>query len=102
MANPIFNKLDPDAIARVKAGIRHKPQPVKKLKPPRHARAYRAARRNDVLRGEKSYVWEGAPAKVHHVGFGDEAFGMNGDKPCARRARQIASGRLRAENGVAQ
>lgn len=100
MTNPVFNQIDHAVIARMRAGIRHEHKPVKKLKPKRAARSYRAARRNDVLRGDTPYIWEGVRAKVRPAGSGDASFHPNGDGPRARRARQIAAGQLRAENGV--
>lgn len=46
MANPVFRRLDPDAIARVAAGIRYKPEPLRRQKERRMAQSYRAVRRN--------------------------------------------------------
>jgi hypothetical protein len=45
----LLRKIDPDAVARVLAGIRGKPaEPLKKVKPPRKADTYRANSRNAV------------------------------------------------------
>lgn len=55
----LVRKLDPDAVARVLAGNRHEPTPIKKVKPPRAAETYRAARRNAVLRGDVKGIWKG-------------------------------------------
>jgi len=59
------NKIDEDAVARVKAGIRHKPEPVKHKKVPRDGSTYRAARRNAVLHPAegKPGVWRGPKTK---------------------------------------
>jgi hypothetical protein len=46
--------LDLDLIARVEAGIRHEPKPIKKVKPPRPASDYRGARRN----AQRGFTWQ--------------------------------------------
>lgn len=56
----LVRKLDADAIARVKAGIKHKPEPVKKLREPKPASEYRAARRNAAIHRKGGGVWKGA------------------------------------------
>ncbi len=47
--------LDLDAIARVKAGIKHAPKALKRVADPRPASDYRAARRNRA----KGHMWHG-------------------------------------------
>jgi hypothetical protein len=50
MTHPAFNQIEPAAVARVRAGIKSRHEPVKKKPTPRRAYTYRAARRNK-LRG---------------------------------------------------
>lgn len=61
-------KLDQDLIAKMAAGW--KPQdriePMRKVSPPRAADSYRAARRNRILREEKT-TWRGGVARA--VGY---------------------------------
>ena len=47
--------LDLDLIARLAAGNKHAPKPVKRVKEPRPADDYRCARRNAA----RGYVWKG-------------------------------------------
>lgn len=65
----LIRKLDPDAVARVLSGIKPEPTPAKRVKPPRAAKTYRAARRNAVLRGEVKGVWNGVKptGRVYHA-----------------------------------
>lgn len=59
--NPVFKQLDPEAIRRVKLGIKPSSEvkPLKHQKPARKVTSYRAARRNEVLRGDPPTVWKG-------------------------------------------
>lgn len=52
----LLRKIDPDAVARVLAGVRVKPEPLKKVKPPRAAATYRAAGRNAVRTARAAYL----------------------------------------------
>jgi len=45
--------LDLDLIARIEAGTVFQPEPIKRIKPPRAAATYRAARRN-ALKSERA------------------------------------------------
>lgn len=46
MTHPVIRKIDPDAVARVQAGIRVKPEPLRHKGRPRKAETYRAYKRN--------------------------------------------------------
>lgn len=57
--------LDDEAIARVKAGIRYKHEPIKHKTNPRSGDTYRGARRNAILRGFPKSVWAGIKPTLH-------------------------------------
>lgn len=56
MTHPVFNKFDPEAIARVKRGIRLEPEVRSKTTPPRNGATYRAAIRNGIKQRRAAFL----------------------------------------------
>lgn len=90
--HPVFKQLDPEAIKRVQRGIKPHSEatPVKHQKPHRKSRSYRAARRNDVLRGEIRSTWRGVEAITPRGRWSrGKTYKPNGERECKRRRHQL-------------
>jgi hypothetical protein len=89
--------LDLDLIARVQAGIKVRPEPLKRVIAPKPGDDYRAARRNDA----RGLVWQGVRARYVPVFSRSRTYKPNGHREVCRRLRQAHLRALKQQKALA-